>query len=585
MSDRACAQIARRGIGWSLLALAAFGALAWRLWCIQVVDHEQYRRRADETSGRRWPIAAPRGNIYDRSGNPLALNLKLFSVAADPALIRDPDKVAAELAPLLRQPPTQILHKLRARPGARWVSLRETVDEPLAEAVKGLDRPGVIVARGWKRAYPHGPLAGPVVGFVGRDMKGLAGIEAALDARLSGVDGQVHVVLDGRRPSSREAIPSLTMVTEDMTPGASVVLTIDLDIQAIAEEELRRGVEAAAARGGTAVVMDPATGEVLALATYPGFDPNEYAEYPPSTWVSDAVVAPYEPGSTFKVFTACAALEEGLMSSGERYRCTGTRSVGSRTISCTMQAGTRAHGEVDLDTMVVKSCNVGMATVALRLGAKRMHEWARRFGFGVRTGIELAGESPGLLSPPERWSEVQLANVGFGQGVSVTPLQLLSAYCAVANGGLRVRPHIVALVREADGTVTRREPEPGERLLSEATCRRVNAMLERAVTEGTGRRAAVEGRRVAGKTGTAQKAVPGRGYAPGKYVSSFVGHAPVRRPRVAILVVVDEPQGQHYGGLVAAPVFRAICERTLTHLRVPPESAEFAGRSAAERRG
>jgi len=567
-----CRQIASRGRVWLLIAVALFLALAVRLWCIQIRDHDGYRRQADDRQGRCWPIPAPRGNIYDRNGNPLALNLKLFSVAADPALIEHPVQLAGQLEPLLRMPRSQLADRLAASEGVRYVRLRDSVDTPAAEAVGDLRCPGLIVSTEWKRAYPHRTLAAPLLGFIGRDMRALGGIEKALDEHLAGCDGEMLVVLDGRLPRSRSQIPNRTVVAKPMTPGSSVTLTLDLDIQAIAEEELAKAVAASGAAGGTLAVMDPTSGELLALATQPSFDPNEFRRYPEESWVSQAVVTPYEPGSTFKVITACAAVEEGVMCRGETYHCAGTRSVADRRISCAPHGGRRDHGDVDLDDMLIHSCNTGMVTVALALGADRMHEWVRRFGFGERTGIELASESRGIVPPPKRWSQVRVANVAFGQGISVTPLQLLSACCAIANGGWLVRPRLVKAITDPAGETTRPDrPEP-ERILSAATSHRVCAMLEKVVEEGTGQQARIPGRRVAGKTGTAQKATRELGFRSGKYIASFMGFAPAEEPRLAVLVVIDEPRTSHYGGVVAAPVFRAVCEKALTHLRVPPHA-------------
>ncbi len=569
MARAECREIGRRGRWWAVIALVLFAGLAARLWAIQIMHHDYYLREARLRQGRRWPVPAPRGNIYDRNGNPLALNLKLFSVAADPALVGPPERAAKELAPRLRIPEEELRKKLAAKRGRRYVLLRRSVDEVIAGGVRALELGGVIVSTEWKRAYPYGELAASLLGFIGRDRKGMSGIEKVLDGRLAGTEGEMLVMLDGRRPRSRTQIPSRTVVTEEMIPGGSVVLTIDLDIQAIAEEELKKAVEAADAAGGAVIVMDPKSGEVLALATRPGFDPNEYRQYPAKTWVSQAVVGVYEPGSTFKLVTACAAIEEGVMSHGETHQCTGSRMVGRHEISCALHGGTRAHGRVDLDDMVIESCNTGMATVALKMGPERMYRWAKRLGFGEKTGIELAGESRGILSPAREWSRVQLANIGFGQGIAVTPLQLLRAYCAVANGGWLVHPHVVKAITDAAGRMEPTKTPKPARVLSDKTVERMRGLLVGVVEEGTGKRARLPGRRVAGKTGTAQKPTPEQGFRAEKYVGSFVGFAPAQDPRIAVLVAIDEPRGSHYGGVVAAPAFRAICERVLTYLRVP----------------
>ena len=563
----------RRSRVWALVAMAAFLGLGWKLFSIQVLQHEEYRAEASKMQGRRWPMEAPRGNVYDRNGNPLALNLKLYSVAADPALVDDPAEIATELEPLLRVPKASLSRTLEAKPGVRYVRLQDSVDRPAAEAIRELGCQGLIVNTQWKRAYPHGRAAASVLGFVGRGGEGLEGVEGALDERLAGVDGEVLVVLDGRLPRSRAQIPERTIVTKQMLSGSSVVLTLDLDIQSIAEEELAKAVENANAAGGTAIVMDPETGEVLALASQPGFDPNQYREYPKGSWVNHAVVSPYEPGSTFKVVTACAAIEEGVMSHGETHQCTGSRSIGRRSISCAMHGGSRAHGPVDLDHIIIKSCNTGIATVAMAMGAERMSGWLKKFGFGEKTGIELAGESRGIVAPPGKWSQMQLANIGFGQGISVTPLQLLSAYCTIANGGWRVHPRVVKAITDASGAIEHPAPPAPERILSEETSARMRGVMTKVVEEGTGKAAGIPGRLVAGKTGTAQKPTPEAGFRSGLYIGSFAGFAPADDPRIAVIVVIDEPRNGHYGAVVAAPAFRAICERALMYLRVPPSGA------------
>ncbi|MFB3880731.1 MAG: peptidoglycan D,D-transpeptidase FtsI family protein [Armatimonadota bacterium] len=583
-----CAQIARRGNLWAVIAVAAFAYLGLQLFLIQIVGHRQYSRQADEMQDRCWPIEAPRGVIYDRNGNPLALNLKFYSVAADPKLLgKRRAEVAEKLGLLLRGDRKELLQKLDPPKKTRFVKLQDFVDAPAAETLRRLEWQGLIVNTQWRRAYPHGELAGSLLGFVGADRAGLSGIEAALNGELAGKDGEMLVALDGRRPRSRSEIPGRTMVTRQMTPGSGAVLTIDLDLQAIAEEELKKAVENARARGGAAIVMDPETGEILALASQPGFDPNDFGKYPPESWVAHSVVSPYEPGSTFKAITACAAIEEGVMSHGETYNCTGGRQVGRHTIRCAAHGGSGAHGVLDLDKMVVKSCNVGMATVAMALGSDRVYEWVKRFGFGEKTGIELSGESGGIVTRPDTWAQVQLANIGFGQGISVTPIQLLSAYCAIANGGYRVRPRVVKAITHADGETEYLKAPERERIISEATAERMRGILTRVVEEGTGKVARIEGRLVAGKTGTAQKPTPEAGFRSGLYIGSFVGFVPADDPRLAVIVVIDEPHNGYYGAVVAAPAFQAICQRALTQLRIPPSgrSRGAAGVSVAMAKG
>ena len=578
--------LARRSRLWSGIATALFLLLAVRLGWVQVVRHAEYSKLADETISRHWPIRAERGNIYDTQFVPLALNLKLYSIGADPKLIHDPKLVAdfpaalTRLAALLRMPEEELTAKLAptrlnnkgVRVPVRFAPLRENVDEQVAEAVRRLGVAGLVIAGQSRRAYPHGTVGAALLGFVGHDMKGLGGIEGRYDKLLAGIEGRKTVMLDGRLPRSRTPIPGRTITEKEMVPGSSIVLTIDLTLQSAADEALAAAVKAAHAKGGTAVVMNPTTGEVLALANQPTFDPNDYGRSDPNTWVSQAVVSPYEPGSTFKTVTACAALEEGVMSHGETVTCTGSKQIGNRTINCARHGGSSAHGTLDLDHMLIKSCNVGFGTVALKLGPERLYKWIKALGFGARTGIELPSESPGQLSSPDRWSQIQLANVGFGQGASVTAVQLLAAYCTIANGGYKVEPRLVRLVM-APGQKPKQLPAPPRvRVISPETSARLRRALQGVVDEGTGEAARLPGRTVAGKTGTAQKATPGAGYRSGKYIGSFVGFAPVNDPKLAVIVAINEPGGSHYGGVIAAPAFAQIMERGLSYYHVPPDA-------------
>jgi cell division protein FtsI/penicillin-binding protein 2 len=363
------------------------------------------------------------------------------------------------------------------------------------------------------------------------------------------------------------------MVTKEMTPGGSVVLTIDLDIQAITEEELQKAVENAKAAGGAAIVMDPQTGEVLALASQPSFDPNTYFKFPQENWAPHSIVSPYEPGSTFKVITVSAAMEEKLLADNWTYHCAGSQAVGRRRVNCAQHGGTSAHGTLTLDEVIIESCNSGAAAIAMKLGKDRLYHWVKEFGFGEQTGIELAGETAGIVWNPKTWSTMQLANIGFGQGISVTPLQLLSAYCAIANGGYRVYPRVVKAKMGPEGQLQQLELPKRKRILSAETSERMrHAMTEVVESEkGTGSNARILDRTTAGKTGTAQKPTPEAGFKSGLYIGSFCGFAPAKDPKLAIIVVIDEPHNGYYGGVVAAPAFREIASRALTQLGVPPD--------------
>jgi cell division protein FtsI/penicillin-binding protein 2 len=326
-------------------------------------------------------------------------------------------------------------------------------------------------------------------------------------------------------------------------------------------------VQKCGAAGGTAIVVDPMTGEVLALANYPSADPNRYREFKHEAWRNPAVVCVYEPGSTFKLVAACAALEYGGKTSESPVTtCTGSKPIGRRVIHCALHAGARAHGAVDLHGVVVRSCNIGAATLALGVGRDPYYRVLRDFGFTQRTGIGLPAEAPGYVPPPRTWGDIQLANIAFGQGITVTAPQLVAAYAGIAAGGVVPHVHLVDHIGRGGHRVEYR----GHRAISERTARTMVSLLRDVVTEGTGKAAQVEGFTVAGKTGTAQKPIPGQGYNSGRYVGSFVGFAPAEDPRVAILVIMDEPKGSHYGGVVAAPVFADIARRSLAYMGLPP---------------
>jgi cell division protein FtsI (penicillin-binding protein 3) len=551
---------------WSAFFVVAFALLAGRLFQVQVLEHAHYAKQARDSHTRTRVISPLRGNIYDREGRPLAITLSLHSVGADPSLVEDSRRAAPELAPLLRVPAAELEASLR-RPG-RFVRLLRRADDKLAQRISALNLKGIIVEDDPGRVYPAGPLAAQTIGFVGEDNQGLGGLEAALDKTLGGKPGLERVEVDGRNPRSRRVIPGRRRVLRPMVPGKSVRLTLDLEIQQIAERELAKAVEQFGAAGGAAVVMDPGSGEILALASAPGFDPNRYQSFSPESWVNPAVVKAYEPGSTFKLVMACAAVETGEMANGETIYCQGEKQIGNRLVHCVLHGGSRAHGKLTLAGIVRQSCNIGAATVSLRLGVAKMHHYASLLGFGKRTGLELQGESGGQLAPAGNWREIRLANFGFGQGVSVTPLQLLTAYTTIASGGLRPRPHLV----KGDKPVPASAAGGPRRVLRASTARAIREMLEAVVEKGTGKQAQIPGYRVAGKTGTAQKAEPGVGYGCGKSVGSFVGFVPADRPRLACVVVIDEPKGSSYGGVVAAPAFREICRQSLSYLGVAPSA-------------
>lgn len=566
---------------WARFLLVLFLALAGRLIYLQVFRHAYYTRRAEKSHLREAVLTAPRGAILDRDGKALAMSVTEKFVFADPGVYREEitglkaDGKSA-FSPSDKQTPEQ--HRTAAQAGSKalaellgiaaaWLEqhlqgtgnflpLKHYVPEELAMKISALRLRWVGLKPEERRVYPYGSLAAQTLGFVGANQHGLAGIEASRDTWLGGKNGKVTLEVDARG----RAIPGLRAVRLEPQPGRDLKLTIDTSLQQIAEAELARGIEAASAAGGVALVMDPVNGEILALASQPAFDPNNYKKAPPGRWVNPVVVGAYEPGSTFKLVMACATLEEKAPASQTRVLCTGEKPIGRRAIHCALHAGSRAHGLVDLEKIIEKSCNIGAATLAMRLGKETFGRYVTAMGFGQRTGIELAAESAGQLASPADWSDIQLANIAFGQSISVTPLQLLRAYCAVANGGLLVKPHLIKTG----------EPRPAKRILSETTAEQMRRLLVQVVERGTGKAGQVAGYLIAGKTGTAQKPLPGVGFKSGKYIGSFIGFVPAEQPRLAILVLIDEPSGSHYGGVVAAPVFREIARQGLLRLDIPP---------------
>jgi len=581
---------------WAFLLTAVLFLLAGRLIHLQVFRHSHYLRRARASHLRKWLLPAPRGAILDRNGTSLAVSIIHKSVFADPSLFpgnfpaavsegsfmqtrtgaamvhrnqenAEGEEHLLEVASLLGMDPAYLQQQLKV-PG-QFLRLKRFVPESLAKRVAGLKLRWLGLVEEEKRVYPYGAMAAQTLGFVGSDGQGLAGIEAGQNSLLAGRPGKVCLEVDARgRP-----IPGLRAVKVSPRPGRDLTLTIDAPLQQIAEMELARGVKAASASGGMVLMMDPDNGEILALASQPAFDPNSFQQTPPHRWVNPAVVGAYEPGSTFKLVVACAVLEEGILLPSTRVFCSGEKAIGRHIIHCSVHGGTRAHGEVDLEKIIEKSCNIGAATLALRLGAERFAHYVKALGFGEKTGIELAAESPGLLSPSSTWSDIRLANLGFGQGISVTPLQLLRAYCVVANGGRLVRPHLVQKPPW--------ENDRGVRVLSEETARQMRRLLVQVIENGTGKTAAVQGYLVAGKTGTAQKPLPGMGYRSEKYIASFIGFVPAENPRLALLVLLDEPKGSHYGGVVAAPIFREVAKQALLRLAIPSAEMEIASADAA----
>lgn len=559
------------------LALS-FGLILCRAVQLQVLSGSELCEKADKQVKKALCKSPRRGTIYDRNHKELAVSSEVSSICAYPKRIRSPRQTARTLARSLNLRQGPILQKLSSGKGFVWIKRHASPKE--ASAVKEMNLTGVDFVVEDRRFYPMRTLAAQVIGFCGTDGRGLEGIEYYYDSILSGRENRWTVFNDalGRSFKMEASLPG-------RKDGHDLILTIDTNIQYIAEEALSEGVEKFEARSGMAVVMVPGTGAILAMAHVPQFNPNSFAEYQPWFWRNRAITDCFEPGSTFKIFLAASALESGLCTPDSEFDCEeGRYQVGNNAVH-----DVHAHGPLSLRDILKYSSNIGAAKIGERIGSTYYYQKLEGFGFGARTGIDCPGESPGVLQPLEGLSDMDALATCFGQGLSASALQLTAAVSAVANDGVLMKPYLVQGVMDRQGRLVESfTPTRQRRVISAKVARSLTLMLERVVAKGgTGANAALRGYRVAGKTGTAQKVDPKEmRYARDKYIAAFAGFVPATDPKIAILVVVDEPKRQHYGGVVAAPVFRRIARETLQHLRIPPELVtpdESAGSIRASR--
>ncbi len=544
------------GVCWMLL-------IAARFYQLQVVRYDHYAGKAERQQQRVITLDPPRGTIYDAQGRELAVSVPVDSAYAVPPQVEDPTATARAIARIVPEvDEAKLARQLASDREFVWVVRK--LDSPVADALRELDLPGIAFLPESKRYYPMRDLAAQVLGYVGTDNHGLAGLELIYDAVITGKPGVRTVLRDARRGT----VVSPALAFADPEPGQDLHLTIDAAVQHIVERELAKAVQARGAKRGSAVFLDPATGGVLAMASYPGFDPNEFSEFPKSHWRNRAITDVYEPGSTFKIITAAAALDSGLVRAEDIFDC----EMGGITLTGIRIRDHKPFGRLTFAQVLEKSSNVGVIKTALLVGDDRLYKTIRAFGFGRPTGIDLPGESGGILHPVESWRPISKAYVSFGQGISVTPLQLAAAVAAVANDGTLLQPHVVAASGDGD-KLRRKHPTPpvvGQPITS-ASARELKRLLEGVVVAGTGKGAAVAGYSVGGKTGTAQSPVPG-GYLRNGYLPSFVGFAPVERPVMVGLVAVAEPKGfAYHGGQVAAPIFGAIARQVLLYKGIRPE--------------
>lgn len=533
-----------------------FVVVSLRLVYLQAYHHKEFARQANEQQQDIVEVSPKRGLIYDRTLQELAVSIDVNSVYANPREIDSAPSVASQLATVLSLDEQDLVTKL-SNPDRAFVWIKRKVTYREEEKLRSLQLPGIYFLKEDKRYYPNRDLAAHVLGFVGIDNKGLNGLEYSYDGQLQGVPGVVLIHKDAKRNSF------FTEIKKPSVNGNALVLTIDKSLQYVAEQELAEVVAKSKAVGASFIAMDVHTGQILAMANVPKFNPNHYEDYSPKVWRNAAVSDAYEPGSTFKVIVASAALEENVARPQERIDCQwGSISVRGHTFH-----DHKRFGLLTVSQVLEKSSDVGAVKLGMRLGERRLFEYMRQFGIGAKTNIDLPGEHTGLLRDVSRWSKISIGAISFGQEVGVTPLQMLRATCAIANGGYLVKPYIVKhILSPSGGLIYSAKPER-TRILSRETADTMAKILSRVIEKGTGKQAALDGYTAAGKTGTAQKVINGF-YSQTKFVASFVGFAPFEKPAVAAIVVVDEPKGLYHGGDVAAPVFKKVVEKILIHLDV-----------------
>ena len=546
-------------IGFWMLAVSA------RLVYLQVSQHSSLTNRARQQQQNALDTTPQRGEVLDRNGRQLARSVQTISLFLDPADLDagQLECTAQQLSNALGFSYAEVSQQLsNAQTTERrflWIARRLDVDR--GNQILALELPGIHPVIEPKRFYPNGSLASHVLGYVGIDGQGLGGVEHSYNSKIKGEPGELFLEKDatGRAYESFE-IPA--------KPGQTVVLTIDQTIQYHAEQALQAAVSRSHAKSGTAIVLDPRTGEILALANAPTFDPNKVSDSIADARSNWALQNIYEPGSTFKIVAFSAAIDRKLAKPEDHIDC----QMGAITVAGRVVHDHHPFGSLTLVEALAKSSNVGAIKLGIRVGDESMYDYITRYGFGSRTGIELMGETPGILRKVDRWQPSSIGSIAIGQEIGVTPLQMVSAYGAVANDGVRIAPHIVREVRNANGSVLFSAQPQQRRVINAETAIALRGMLEGVTLHGTAKKAQLDGYSAAGKTGTAQKIDPRtRGYSATKFVGSFVGFAPVNNPQVAIIVVIDEPAGAYHGGDVAAPVFREIAEQILPALNVEPD--------------
>ena len=534
-------------------------AICVRLVYLQIFCYGDFERRAQHQQQRSFDLSPKRGVIYDRAGRELAMSIQVDSVFVVPSEAPDLANTISLITRITKDDPRVVLADCRSHRTFCWVARK--ADAEVVERIRTLNLQGIHFQKEPKRFYPKRELAAQILGYVGTDDQGLSGLERQFNQQLQGKPGKLMISVDAHKRW-------FASVEKEPESGNSVVLTIDQNIQYIAERELERGMEETHAIAGTVIVENPHTGEILALTNRPTFNPNIRKEIRNEALKDRAVSDIYEPGSTFKMVTISAGLEEKITRPDEMFDC----QMGSIVINGMRIRDSRPHGMLSVADIIAESSDVGAIKVALRLGDERLYKYIRAFGFGQRTGIELPSETPGLTKPVSRWSKVSIGAISMGQEIGISALQLTSLISTIANDGVHVPPRIVAGTIAPQNTpqTIAFQPAEGRRVISSLTAAEMRQMLQGVVLHGTGRKALLEGYSSAGKTGTAQKVDPATGgYSKTKYVASFAGFSPINDPQIAVVVILDSAVGLHQGGQVSAPIFQRVTQQVLGYLHVP----------------
>ncbi len=538
----------------SSVVLILWAVLAGRLFQIQVVEGEVYHSRGIRQAQVRETIPATRGTIFDRNQLALTANLIHYSIGIHPNKISNANEIAELISRITGKPESIYLSRMNS--SKPFIYLERNIDDPACEEIINRQIPGITVEKTVSRSYPHQNIAGQILGFINIDGKGIAGLELKYDEFLQGNSGWMVKQANGLGKTQRKA----SYPVQRAENGADIYLTIDIEYQAVLQEELYRRLKKTNARSATGILMNPQDGSILAMASVPDFDPGNPGNYSPEYQKNRVITDQFEPGSTYKIVCATAALDKNLVGIDREFNCEG----GEYAFAGKVIKDWEQFGLLNFSQIIEQSSNVGVIKIAQEVGQKNLYRYSRDYGFGAQTNINLIGETSGILRAPDRWSEISLAEVSIGYEVGVTALQMACAYSAVANGGILMKPRIIDRIVAADGsTVYHDNPEVIRKVAAKEVMYELTGMLVRAVENGTGEKAHIPGWTIAGKTGTAQKYVEG-GYSNKKYISNFAGFFPAENPQVVGVFVLDEPQyGYHWGGYGAAPLFRQVAERII----------------------